>query len=58
MLKLKINPNFKKQIHNAITSSKKVKHTHRIIGRSLLINPKDKEEITKIFKRLELKFTN
>jgi len=55
MQKLKINPNFKKQIHTAIISSKRVKHTHRIVGRSLLINPEDFEEIVKIFKRLELK---
>ena len=55
MLKLKINPNFKKQIHNSITSSKRVKHTHRIVGKSLLINSEDFEEIVKIFKRLELK---
>ena len=56
MLKLRINPNFKKQIHNSITSSKRVKHTHRIIGRSLLINHEDLEEVGKIFKRIELKY--
>jgi len=56
MLKLRINPNFKRQIHSKITSSKRIKHTHRIIGRSLLINQEDLEEVGKIFKRIELKY--
>lgn len=56
MLKLTINPNFRRQIHSKITSSKRIKHTHRIIGRSLLINSEDLEEIGKIFKRIELKY--
>ena len=56
MLKLKINQNFKKLIHSKIISSKRIKHTHRIIGKSLLINSEDLDEVTKIFKRIELKY--
>lgn len=56
MLKLRINQNFKKLIHSKIISSKRIKHTHRIIGKSLLINSEDLDEVTKIFKRIELKY--
>ena len=56
MLKLRINPNFKPFIHQSLTNSKKIKHTHRIVGRNLLINSEDLEEVGKVFERLELKF--
>lgn len=55
MLKLVINPNFKIQIYQGLFNSKSIKHTHRIIGRNLLINPIDLEVVTKILKSLELK---
>jgi hypothetical protein len=53
---LKINKNFRKFIHQALTSSKRIKHTHHIIGSNLIINSEDLEQVDKIFERLELRY--
>tara|TARA_B110000259_G_C13932764_1_gene369606 strand:+ start:618 stop:791 length:174 start_codon:yes stop_codon:yes gene_type:complete len=56
MINLIINPNFRTQINQSIFNSKSIKHTHRIIGKNLLIHPEDTEIVGKILKRLELKY--
>jgi len=56
MIKLKINPNFRKFIHLELTkSTSRMKFTHTIVGSTLLINPMDLESAHKAMKRLELR---
>jgi hypothetical protein len=56
MIKLTINPNFRKFIHLELTKSRsKMKFTHKIVGSTLLINPMDLECVEKAMKRLELR---
>jgi hypothetical protein len=53
---LKIQKNFRKQIHEALTNSTRMKFTYRIVGANLLINNLDYATVTAILKRLELTF--
>jgi hypothetical protein len=51
LLKLRINPSFKKKIYQLLTSSNNMKHVHFTIGDKLVINHLDIEEVDKILTR-------
>ena len=54
---LKINKNFRVQLHSELSNSNKLQHPYRIIGSNLLIDSEDIEYVEKVFKRLCLRFT-
>jgi hypothetical protein len=56
MRRLIINPNFKIQIYKELSKSKRLNHTYRICGVSLIVHMEDLEEVEKVMKRLLLKF--
>jgi len=56
MRRLIINPNFKVQIYQELSKSRRLQHTYRICGNSLLVHMNDLEETEKVMKRLLLKF--
>lgn len=54
---LKINKNFRAQLHSELSNSNKLQHPYRIIGSNLLIDSEDIEYVEKVFKRLCLRFS-
>ena len=56
MIKLKFNKNFKKELYIGLQRSNRMRHTYRIINRTLIIDQEDIEEVSKIFDRILLKY--
>jgi hypothetical protein len=56
MRKLIINPNFKVEIYKGLAKSKNLKHVYKTDGNLLIVHMEDLEEVTKIMKKLVLKF--